>query len=280
MPPMSRYRGGPQCSCRRSCRRRSGGRPRGTAGGGEEAHPRARCAGRQAPPDAADGRGEGLPLRGPRRPGEPARPLRGAPPADRVPLLLRAGRRRLARAWLRRLLVSRRPGRSPRASQRPRHHAGVRVARAAARHRALEGADGLGDAVVHAHRRFRRRLRRRRVARHERLRPRRRRGLPHVLRQQPRRRGDGHHLELPRHHRARAPGGVGGLAGGLPADAAVPVVEPPRRVRRYGLRRTHSASTVGLDGTDHPAASRSTPTPTASRTTRRLVSLRSSSGGV
>ena len=30
---------------------------------------------------------------------------------------------------------------------------------------------------------------------------------------------------LPRHHRARTPGGVGGLAGGLPADPAVRVVE-------------------------------------------------------
>ena len=37
---------------------------------------------------------------------------------------------------------------------------------------------------------------------------------------------------LPRHHRARPPGGVGGLARGLPADAGVRVVEPPRRVRR------------------------------------------------
>ena len=31
---------------------------------------------------------------------------------------------------------------------------------------------------------------------------------------------------LPRHHRARPPGGVGGLARGLPADAALPVVAP------------------------------------------------------
>ena len=48
-------------------------------------------------------------------------------------------------------------------------------------------------------------------------------------------RGDeqhGQHVELPRHHRARTPGGVGGLAGGLPADAALPVVELPRRLRR------------------------------------------------
>ena len=86
--------------------------------------------------------------------------------------------------------------------------------------------------VVHDHRRLRRRLRRRRVARHQRLHPRGRRDLPHLLHRRPRRRGDGHHLGLPRHHRARAPGGVGGLAGGLPADPAVPVVEPPRRVRR------------------------------------------------
>ena len=57
-------------------------------------------------------------------------------------------------------------------------------------------------------------------------------GLPHLLRQPARRRGDGQHLELPRHHRARAPGGLGGLAGGLPADPALRLVEPPRRVRR------------------------------------------------
>ena len=43
-----------------------GGRARGTAGQGEGAHPRPRCAGRRAPPDAADGRREGLPLRGAR----------------------------------------------------------------------------------------------------------------------------------------------------------------------------------------------------------------------
>ena len=86
------------------------------------------------------------------------------------------GRGRLARERLPRLLLRRRPGRAPRPSERPRHHARVRLARAAARHRALEGADGLGDPVVHDHGRLRRRLRRRRVARHQRLRPRRRRG--------------------------------------------------------------------------------------------------------
>ena len=40
----------------------------------------------------------------------------------------------------------------------------------------------------------------------------------------------GEHLELPRHHRARPPGRVGGLARGLPADPALPVVELARRV--------------------------------------------------
>jgi hypothetical protein len=45
-----------------------------------------------------------------------------------------------------------------------------------------------------------------------------------LLYQRPRRRGDGHHLELPRHNGARASGDVGGLAGGLPADAAVVIV--------------------------------------------------------
>ena len=59
----------------------------------------------------------------------------------------------------------------------------------------------------------------------------------------PRRRGHGRHLELPRHHRARTPGGVGGLAGGLPADPDLRVVEAPRRVRRIrvGCRRARRA---------------------------------------
>ena len=43
-----------------------------------------------------------------------------------------------------RLLVPGRPGRPPRPPQRARHHARVRLARPAGRHRALEGADGLG----------------------------------------------------------------------------------------------------------------------------------------
>jgi predicted dithiol-disulfide oxidoreductase (DUF899 family)/NAD(P)-dependent dehydrogenase (short-subunit alcohol dehydrogenase family) len=42
---------------------------------------------------------------------------------------------------------------------------------------------------------------------------------------------DGRHLELSRHHRARTPGDLGGLARGLPADPAVQLVELARRIR-------------------------------------------------
>ena len=44
--------------------------------------------------------------------------------------------------------------------------------------------------------------------------------LPHLLRRRARRRGPRQHVQLPRHHAARAPGGVGGLARGLPAGPA------------------------------------------------------------
>src|SRR5215211_7268787 len=67
------------------------GRARGTARRGEGADPRPRRAGREAPPHAEDGRRERLCVRGPERPRDAARPLRGAPAADRLPLLLRAG---------------------------------------------------------------------------------------------------------------------------------------------------------------------------------------------
>ena len=113
--------------------------------------------------------GQGLCFRGAGRQGQPARPVRGPPAADRLPRLLRAGRVRLARTCLPRLLDGGRPGRPRRPSQRPRHHPGLRLARAAGRHRAGEGTDGLDDAVVHPHRRLRCRLRRRRVAWHQRL---------------------------------------------------------------------------------------------------------------
>ena len=60
----------------------------------------------------------------------------------------------------------------------------------------------------------------------------------------PWRRGAGHHVELSRQDRARPPGGVGGLAGGLPADPALRVVGLPRRLPprlRDRPRRTCSA---------------------------------------
>src|SRR5919106_3822681 len=81
-----------------------GGRARGTAGEGEGADPCPRCACRRTPPDAADGRRERVRVRGAGWPGEPARPLQGAPAADRLPLLLRPRRERLAREGLPRLL--------------------------------------------------------------------------------------------------------------------------------------------------------------------------------
>jgi len=76
----------------------------------------------------------------------------------------------------------------------PRHHSRLRLTRAAGGHRAPEGADGLGDALVHHHRQLRCGLWRRPVARPQCIRPRRRAGVPHILHQRPRRRGDGNHL--------------------------------------------------------------------------------------
>ena len=69
--------------------------------------------------------------------------------------------------------------------------------------------------------------------------------LPHLLHQQPRRRGDGQHLELPRHHRARPPGGVGGLAGRLSADPAVQMVELARQLRPQRRARPEMGRGVG-----------------------------------
>ena len=81
---------------------------------------------------------------------------------------------RLARPRLPRLFPGGRSGRPRRPPERPRHHARLRLARAAAGHRAGEGADGRDDALVHHDRRVRHRLRRGRMARHERVHPRRR----------------------------------------------------------------------------------------------------------
>ena len=188
------------------------------------------------------GGGEDVRVRRARRQEESARPVRRPQSADRLPRILRARRERLARARVHRLLDGGRPGRSRRAPERPGHHARVRLACPAAGHPACEGADGLGDAVVHADGRLRRRLRRGRVARYERVHPRRRRRVPHVLHRRPRRRGAGEHLELPRHDRARTPGDVGGLAGRLPADVAVRVVDLARRT----ADRPRSARLVAL----------------------------------
>ena len=71
-------------------------------------------------------------------------------------------------------------------------------------------------------------LRRRRVARHERLHPRRRPHLSNLLHQRPRRRGAREHLELSRYDCPWAPREVGGLARGLPPDPALRLVEVAR----------------------------------------------------
>ena len=92
------------------------------------------------------------------------------------------------------------------------------------------------------HRQFRRRLRRRPVARPQRVHPRGRSRLPHLLHQQPRRRGDRYGLELPRHDRARPSGGVGGFAGRLSAEPAVQMVELARQLRSRAPRPTSGGS--------------------------------------
>ena len=207
------------------------GRPRADAGQGEGADPRPGRAGGAAAADAVAAGGEGVHLRRTQGPGEPARPVRGPPAAGHLPRLLRAGRGRLARPRVPRLLHDGRPGRGPRPPERPRHHLRLRLARPAAGHRAAEGADGLELALVHDHQRLGRRPRRGRVPRHERVHPRRRPDLPHLLRRQPRRRGARQHLELPRPDRARPPGDLGGLSRRLPPDRAVQLVELARRIR-------------------------------------------------
>ncbi len=146
-------------------------------------------AGRRATPDAVDGGGEGVPLRGAGRPGEPGRPVRGTPPVGRLPLLL------CRRGWA----GATSPGtRSPTASTRTSACASgtapTRSSATATRSSARTSSTRAGT------RRW-------------------------------------EHLGLPRHHGARAPGGMGGLTGGHSADRAVPVVELPRRVRRATLAR-------------------------------------------
>src|SRR5438309_6477167 len=72
--------------------------------------PRPRRARRRASANALAGRGQAVPVRRPPRKSEPARPLRRAPSVDRVPRVLRTGRARLARAWMRRLRLKARKG--------------------------------------------------------------------------------------------------------------------------------------------------------------------------
>src|ERR1700753_1702841 len=69
------------------------------------------------------------------------------------------------------------------------------------------------------------------MARSQRVPARRRGDHPHLLRQLAGRRKQGRDLELPRHRAVRPRGDLGGLAGGLPADAGLRLVEPARRVR-------------------------------------------------
>src|SRR6266550_5789205 len=89
------------------------------------------------------------------------------------------------------------------------------------------------------------------MARAQRVLARWRQGVSHILHQQPWRRGDGDHLELPRHHAARPSGDLGGLAGGLPPDPAVQVVELARQLRR----RTDTSPEMGRYF-DRPSRSR------------------------
>src|SRR6185312_10018076 len=74
-----------------------------------------------------------------------------------------------------------------------------------------------------------------RVLRAQRLPARRRPRLLDLRDPQSRRRGARQRLDVPRPDAVRASGDVGGLARGLPADAAVRVVAPPRRVRGAGM---------------------------------------------
>ena len=67
---------------------------------------------------------------------------------------------------------------------------------------------------------------------------------------------DGEHLELPRPDRARAPGGLGGLAGRLPPNPTVQVVEVARRILTeepmelpQDVRQTSAATTGARTGT-------------------------------
>src|SRR6266511_5116289 len=128
---------------------------------GEGVDPRPRRACRRASADAVDGCREGVHVRRPQREGEPVRPVRRPPAVDRLPCLLRAGRGRLARTCMRRLLHGGRPGCSPRSSERPRYYTRVLLFRAAEGYRAPKDTNGLAvHSLVHDHGRLRQGLRR------------------------------------------------------------------------------------------------------------------------
>ena len=114
----------------------------------EKEHPISRCVGGGA---AAECRGWLLRRSTASRArwfGEPHRPVRGPPPADRLPRLLRAGGhdlrggRLIPAAGVRRLLVRRRPGLEPRPPECAGHDARVRLARPQAEIRGLKERHG------------------------------------------------------------------------------------------------------------------------------------------
>ena len=224
----------------------------------EKAQPAPVTPGRRAPANAVAGCREGVCVRGACRQGQSARPVRRPASADRLSRLLRAGSVRLARPRLPRLLDGGRPGRPRRPPERPRHDPRLPLACTSGGHRAAEGANGLGDAVVHSHGQLRRRLRRGRVAWDKRVLPRRRSRVPHLLHQQPRRRADGEYLELPRHHAAGPAGDLGGRARGLSPDPALQVVELARQLRRRRSARQEVGRGIGRrrGGVPEPARER------------------------
>ena len=164
---------------------------------------------------------------------------------------------------------------TPRASACPRYLLRTRLASAACEARVLQGADGLaGPLVLLARERLQRRPRRlaraasarplpgRRELRAQRLPPRRRSGLSDLLHRRTGHGDAGHRLDLPRPDPAWAPGDLGGLARGAPADTAVRVVATSRRVRG-GARSDERARRIS--STASPAGS----TPGSPMRTRR-----------
>ena len=168
-----------------------GGRPASALLDKEKAATKARDRAQHRAARAADGRGhQGLRLRGPGRHRVAARPVRGSPAADRVPLHVPPGLgRRLPELHRRH---RRDLARVPRAPAHAGHDLRPGVAGAARQARALEGEAGLGPhpLVLHQRRRLQLRLRRhhRRVTRLRRVQ------LPHARRV--RRHGRGEHAGL------------------------------------------------------------------------------------